>query len=240
MIILITGGASGLGKSITELLCSEKENKIYFTYSKSDKAALEIENKFSNAKGIKCDFNNHEEVESLSVQIKNLNIDALVNNAISGNIHKQHFHKNDLQNFQNDFLNNLMPVIKINQQAILVFRKKKFGKIITILSSAIINKPPIGWSEYTAGKAYLHSLSKSWAVENSNFNITSNCISPSFMATALTSDTDERMVEEMILNHPLKKILTTNEVAETVNYFVNCSQQVNGVNFIINAASDIV
>lgn len=240
MIILITGGASGLGKSITEALCSNKRNSVYFTYSKSIGSANDIESRFSNAKAIKCDFNNEVDLEQLLQQINTLNIDVLINNAFSGNINKQYFHKNNVSNYQNDFLHNIVPVIKITQGAILSFRKKKFGKIITILSSAIVNKPPIGWSEYVAGKNYLHSLAKSWAVENGTFNITSNCISPAFMQTALTADIDERVVEEIALANPLKKILNTNEVADTVNYFVNCSQQINGVNFVINAASDII
>ena len=123
---------------------------------------------------------------------------------------------------------------------ITLFRKKKFGKIITILTSAIINKPPLGYSEYAAVKAYIGSLSKSWASENADFNITSNCISPSFMQTNLTKDTDERTIEAIIQLTPLKKLLTTEEVAEAVSYFVSCSQHINGTNLLMNSGSDII
>jgi hypothetical protein len=44
----------------------------------------------------------------------------------------------------------------------------------------------------------------------------------------------------MISNHPLKKLLTTDEVAKAASYLVNASQQINGTNMVINAASDIV
>lgn len=76
--------------------------------------------------------------------------------------------------------------------------------------------PPIGSSTYIANKAYLEKLTKVWAIENSKFNITSNSISPSFMQTKLTSEIDERIIEQIISNHPLKKLLTVDEVAETV------------------------
>ncbi len=142
--------------------------------------------------------------------------------------------------FNDGFRENVLPVIQITQQAIKQFRKKKFGKIITILSSAIINKPPVGWSEYAANKAYLLSMSKSWATENAAFNITSNCISPSLMLTNLTSDMDERLVETYEQNHPLKKALSTSEVAETVAYLVGATQQINGTNLIINSGTDVV
>ena len=95
-------------------------------------------------------------------------------------------------------------------------------------------------SEYVASKNYLLSLSKSWATENAKFNISANCISPSMMLTNLTSDTDERIVEEMQNAHPLKKLITPVEVAESINYLINASQQINGTNMIMNAAADIV
>jgi NAD(P)-dependent dehydrogenase (short-subunit alcohol dehydrogenase family) len=135
---------------------------------------------------------------------------------------------------------NVLPLIRITQELISQFRKKRFGKIITVLTSSIANKPPAGYSEYVAAKSYIASLSKSWANENASFNITSNCISPSFMQTAFTDDTDVRVVEEMINSHPLKRILTTDEVADSVLFLVNSTQQINGINLLMNAANDII
>ena len=136
---------------------------------------------------------------------------------------QNYFHKLKADYFTDSFQRNVLPAIKITQTALVYFRKKKFGKIITVLSSYLINKPPIGLSEYTASKSYLLSLSKSWATENANFNISSNCISPSFMQTSLTSDTDERVVSEMITKHPLKTLLKVEEAAEAIAFFVNAS-----------------
>ena len=98
----------------------------------------------------------------------------------------------------------------------------------------------MGLSEYVANKVYLHSLSKSWAVENSAFGITSNCISPSIMMTNLTKNIDKRLVEGMIESNPNKSLLNEDEVAEGVCFFVNASSQINGTNLIINAASNLL
>ena len=135
---------------------------------------------------------------------------------------------------------NILPVIQLTQQFIKNSRKKKSGKIITILTSAIINKPPLGWAEYVANKAYLQSLSTSWAIENSAFGITSNCISPSIMITNLTKNIDKRLVESMIESNPNKSLLNENEVAESVSFLTNASSQINGTNLVINAASDLL
>ena len=68
-------------------------------------------------------------------------------------------------------LKTLIPTILITQSVLNDFRKKKKGKIITILTSFLLNTPPIGASTYVANKAYLGSLVKSWATENIKFNI---------------------------------------------------------------------
>jgi 3-oxoacyl-[acyl-carrier protein] reductase len=83
-------------------------------------------------------------------------------------------------------------------------------------------------------------MAKSWATENAAFGITSNCISPSFMQTNLTGDTDSRLIENMIADNPNKSLLKEDEVAEAVNFLVNATPQINGSNIIINAAKDLI
>jgi NAD(P)-dependent dehydrogenase (short-subunit alcohol dehydrogenase family) len=120
-----------------------------------------------------------------------------------------------------------------------LFRKKKAGKIITIITAALINTPPVGASVYVANKAYLAQLSKVWASENARFNITSNTISPAFMKTNIHATMDERIVEQITEGHPLKKLLTTEEVAESVLFLVNATSQINGVDLVLNAGTNL-
>lgn len=238
MNILVTGGASGLGESIVRELAAKEGNKVFFTYCGSGAAAKQLEKEFQNTKAIHCDFTKEESLSQLLEQIQQLELDILINNAIPGLV-KKHFHKMDHQDFLSGFVNGVIPVIRITRQCILQFRKMKNGKIITVLSAAGVGKPPVGWSEYVAAKAYLESLSKSWATENISSGITANCISPSFMQTRLTADTDERVIEEMIKNHPLKKLLTTAEVACEVWNLCTASQHINGINLVMNAGMEI-
>jgi 3-oxoacyl-[acyl-carrier protein] reductase len=239
MTILITGGASGLGEAITRLLANEAGNKVYFTYSNSKEKAEKIENEFANTVGIKCDFKNAAEIESLKSKMAELDFDVLINNAYSGAAIKTYFHKIPESEFAEEFMVNIIPTIGITQAAISSFRKRKQGRIITILTSFLLNTPPIGSSSYVAGKAYLAALVKAWASENAKFNISSNAVSPSFMQTGLTADVDERLIEQMTESHPLKKLLTVEEVAETVLFLTKASPQMNGLDIILNAGSNI-
>jgi 3-oxoacyl-[acyl-carrier protein] reductase len=237
MNILITGGASGLGLAITEALATKKDNYVFFTFCKSVEKAKNLENKHSNVKGIYCDFSSEESINQLISKMAEFQLQALINNALTG-ITKAHFHKLDANSVAHSFQTNVLPTIKISQRAVDIFRKAKFGKIITILSSAICHNPPIGWSSYVAEKNYLLSICKSISTENSSFNITSNCISPSFMLTELNKDTDERMIDLLKQKHPLKRLLTVSEVAEVVVFYLSASQQLNGVNIVVNAGGE--
>jgi NAD(P)-dependent dehydrogenase (short-subunit alcohol dehydrogenase family) len=236
MKILITGGASGLGEAITRKLVQNSANAIWFTYRSSAAKAQELEREFKNARGIACDFTKGEDMAALLKKMDEIGFDALVNNAISTPIAKKHFHKTALDVFRHGFTQNILPTVEITQRAITKFREKKGGRIVTLLTATLVGRPPAGYAEYTAAKAYIQSLAKSWAAENAAYNITSNCISPGFMATKLTSDTDERIVEQMTSQHPLKRLLTTGEVAEAVEFFMKAPLHINGTNLVINAA----
>jgi len=239
MIILVTGGASGLGEAITRTIARDVNCTVYFTYNRSEENARMIESDCTNAFSIKCDFKNENDLEHLVNRIHDLKLDVLINNAYTGEAIKTYFHKIPQQDFLSDFSNNIIPTIFITQAAINSFRKRKFGKIITVLTSFLINTPPLGSAIYVANKAYLEQLTKVWATENIKYNITSNAISPAFMLTNFTSDTDERVIEQMLNDHPLKKLLTPLEVAESIAFLTHSTQQINGINIILNSGTNI-
>lgn len=178
-------------------------------------------------------------LDSLLARMGEMNLDILINNALPG-MKTKHFHQSEPAEFLTSFNDNVIPTLRITQQAVKEFRKKKSGRIITVLTSYLTNRPPIGLSEYVANKAYLLSLSRSWAAENTRFNITSNCVSPSMMQTALTSHLDERQIEDMANANPLKRLVTPEEVADTVYFLATASQQINGVNLLINGGVDVI
>ena len=239
MIILITGGASGLGEAITRSFAKDANNKVYFTFNGSIQNAKTIERDFPNTSGLQCNFKNQEDVSALLQQINSFDLDLLINNAYSGEPIKTYFHKIAVDDFATEFNDNLIPTIRITQAAITNFRKKKSGKIITVLTSFLLNTPPTGSAVYLANKAYLASLVKTWATENSKYNITSNSISPSFMLSGLTKDVDERVIEQMIESHPLKRLLTTQETADALVCLANASSHLNGMDIVLNAGTNL-
>lgn len=236
MNIIVTGGASGLGGSISKKLADTfPDSKILVTFCKSAIKARELQVQYTNIDVVKCDFSLVEEVEALTGTINNFNPDVLINNSYSGGFIRKHFHKESPEDFLKSFNENIIPVIKITGSALKCFRKKKFGKIINISTSALSGRPPAGTAVYVANKAYIEALSRSWASENIAYNITSNCIAPSMMDTALTSELDERLKNEIIEKNPLGRLLHPDEVADVVIFLINASQHINGITLTMNA-----
>ncbi len=192
MKVLITGGSSGLGKSILEIISLSHE--VYFTYNNSIKSANEITDKFKNSFSDKCDFTNEIELKDFLNKVKNIDFDVLINNYYSGNFLGKHFSNTDSSDFLDVYKNNIIPVIDITQVLLKTFKKKKKGLIISISSESISN-PPIGSGLYSTVKSVIEQLSKIWNSENKKFGIISKIISPSFMRTNLTSEIDERIIE---------------------------------------------
>lgn len=240
MNILVTGGSSGLGKVIVCTLSNSPANKVFFTYNKHFEEAEAIVRDKHNVIAVKCDFTNADEICELEKVIPTFDLDVLINNAYVGLPQGTHFHKTNPEAFLISFENNIIPIVRITKSAIMGFRAKKFGKIINILTASLVNVAPIGYSVYASNKAYIMQLSKSWSHEYGKYNISSNCVSPDFMLTNLSETVDERIIEQLKANHPLKKLLTPSEVADAVVYLVNSSQQVNGINIVINSGQNIL
>src|SRR5258706_2829713 len=197
MNFLVTGGASGLGYAITKAIAGRfPGSEVYFTFNSSSGSAIALEEQYKNLRGIKCDFREENDIRKLCQFIQDSEIDVLVNNAIT-KLNKQYFHKTDESAYVESFRFDVVSTLEITKSFILKARERKSGKIITILTSALLNTPPVGWSVYLANKAYLLAMHKSWATENKAFNITSNCISPDFMTTDLNDQTDDTVIDNL-------------------------------------------
>lgn len=238
MNILITGGTSGLGKATVELLAKDG-HQIYFSYLATEeftKVAEEMTRQYDNVKAESLNFCEPESVDAFCEKMKGWNIDVLVNCTYVGRPQTTYFHKIEPEEFLKAFQYNIIPTVNITQAAIEGMKKRKFGKIINIITEAVIGLPPMGYTLYAANKAYLMELSNVWNKEYTRYNITSNCILPAYMQTKF-AEVDERILEQMEHDHPLKKLLTVDEVAQAVKFFVDASQQVNGVKLPINAGT---
>ena len=107
-------------------------------------------------------------------------------------------------------------------------KSQKFGKIISILTSYVVGKPPNGIADYVVGKYSLLGLTKCMAGELGSFGIRANSVSPSMVNTPLTDPLPSKLKEITKSQIPLEnRLAEPTEVAGVVLFLCG-----DGANYI--------
>ena len=218
--IVLTGATGGIGCSILDELVNTEAN-VLATGTNEEKLNA-IKNKYKSVKVERFDISEHKEIENF---INNANdkmenkIDILINNAgitsdnLSIRMKEEEWKKVIDINLTSTFL--------LSKNVIKKMLKNKKGKIINI-TSVVGHTGNIGQANYTASKAGLVAMSKSFALEYGKKNINVNCVSPGFITTDMTNKIDENYKETLKSRIPLDRFGDPKDVANTVLFL--CSK----------------
>lgn len=111
---------------------------------------------------------------------------------------------------------------------------KKRGKIISILTSATVGRPPSNMSDYIVAKYSLLGLSKSMAAELGHLGITVNCISPSMTNTPLIEKFPIKLKEIAASQAPLGRLAEPSDISSLVMFLCsNNADYISGENFLV-------
>lgn len=220
-VALITGGSRGIGKAIAIKFAKEGYNLV-INYV-SDKTNLEeLENEFkqydSEVLFIKTDVSNFEDCENMVKQSieKFGQIDALVNNA--GITKDNLLLRMSVEDFEKVIDINLKGTFNVTKNVVPYMMKKRTGKIVN-LASVVGVSGNAGQCNYAASKSGIIGFTKSIAKELASRNILANCIAPGFIDTDMTSVLNDSVKENINAQIPLKRMGSSEEVANTV-YFL--------------------
>lgn len=185
MVIIVTGGTSGIGNAICNYLFS-KGNKVYSLARRE----------FSDGRIVylKCDVTKKEEIEARFKEIFTLEkrIDVVINNAGMGISGALEYHSEEELNKIMDV--NLKAPILVSQIAIKYLRETH-GKIINIGSVAGELAIPFQ-TMYTVTKAGVHAFSESLANELRPFGIKVVCVMPGDTKTSFTKNREKNEFNE--------------------------------------------
>lgn len=183
---LITGGASGLGKTISKVLASHGCNLVIL-YNTNKEKAQKLKKELEESYNIKvmvekCNLSKEEEIVSVVSKVKKefSHIDYLVNNAALC-IDSLYDDKNK-ENFMKTLEINVVGTFLISRLIGDLMYSNRYGSIVNISSTNGINKYFPMTLDYDASKAALNSITHNLSLEYSPY-VRVNAIAPGWIKT---------------------------------------------------------
>jgi len=184
-IALVTGASRGIGKAIALALAAEGAN-VAVNYRKEAAAAhavvAQIEALGHRAVAVQADVSESAHVERLFIAVEGAlgAPDILVNNAgIASALSPAQVTEAD---WHETIRVNLTSVFLVTQRALPAMRAKKWGRIINLSSVAAQYGGPVG-PHYSASKAGILGLTRSYAFFLAKEGVTVNAIAPALIET---------------------------------------------------------
>ena len=217
---LVTGASKGIGAAVAVALAEDGWN-VGVNY-RSDKAgaektvkaieeaggkAIAVEGDVSDANGVPDELISKLEDELGPVL-------ALVNNAgiTADGLAIQ------LEDEQWDKVidTNLTAAFRMTRRAMRPMLKARFGRVINI-ASVVGPRANAGQANYAAAKAGLIGMTKTVAHEVARRGVTGNAVAPGFIATAMTEEIPDAVIDAV----PAKRPGTPEEVAAAVRFLAS-------------------
>lgn len=224
-VIIVTGGAKGIGEGITEVLAGEGAVPVVVGRSEEDnQAAL----KRIGGKGFQvvAELTRPDECKrAVEAVMKKYNtIDGLVNNAgINDGINLEH---GSYEKFIESLHRNLVHYYLMAQFALPAL--KKSGGAIVNIGSKTAETGQGGTSAYAAANGGRNALTREWAVELLKYGIRVNavivaeCYTPLYKKWIQTLPDPEQKLTKITERIPLGKRMTTaQEIANMVAFLLS-------------------
>ena len=221
-VVVITGGAAGIGKAAVEIFAREGAAVAIWDVNEIQGKELELLLLHEGfvAKFSKVNTAKYEEVERATQGvIKQFGrIDVLINNA--GITRDATLQKLTAENWQQ--------VLDVNLTGVFNCTKAISANMIENKSGVIINTSSIvglygnyGQSNYAATKSGVIGLTKTCSRELGKYNIRVNAVAPGFIATDMIATIPEKVIEAMKEKVPLRKLGSAEDVANVYAFLAS-------------------
>ncbi len=207
-LALVTGGNRGIGLAIARSL-AKAGHRVIVTHRTGDAPAEFL--------AVKMDVTSTESVEAAFTEIEEKwgAPEVIVANA---GITKDGLVLRMSDSDFEDVINaNLTGAFRVARRATKGLLKLKRGRIIFI-GSVVGGVGAAGQVNYSASKAGLLGMARSFARELGSRGITSNVIAPGFVETDMTATLDEKRREEIAKSVPLGRFCNADEIAGVVTF----------------------
>ena len=220
--VIVTGGASGIGKATTFLLAREGARVFVGDVDEAGGRAAVAE---GAAEGLPIQYLALDLTDTTSIEVfaaavheRVERVDGLVNGAGWDQI--QPFLENPPEMWDRLIAINLMGAVRLTRDVLPPMVAARAGKIVNISSDAG-RVGSMGETVYAAAKGGLIAFTKSLARELARYQINVNCVCPGPTDTPLFQRQPERMKEALTRAIPFRRIAQPIEIAQAVLFFLS-------------------
>lgn len=223
-IVLITGGAQGIGKAIAERISIQGGRVIIADIDERMLTEAQKHFKDIDIRVVYYQFNIAEEksVKKLAEKIAKEfgRVDVLINSAGVVGPNGKKITDVSLEDFDKTCAVNLRGSFLITKHFIPLMEINDYGRILLIASMAGKEGNP-GMCPYSAAKAGVIGLTKSVGKEYAETGIRINALAPAVIRTGLVDGMDRGQVKYMEDKIPMKRCGTLAEVASLAAFIVS-------------------
>ena len=241
-VVLVTGGARGLGLAITHALINEGA-RVVVNYLNSHVAAQTLVQQYPKQVFIyQADVTDSAQVKSMfdaSFQHFGQHINAVINNALiqfefNGEARPK-VHELRWETMQQQFEGAVKAALNTTQAALEGMKQNQFGCIVNI-GTNLVQNPVVPYHDYTTAKAALLAFTRTSAHELGQYGININMLSGGLLQTTDASKSTPNEVFDYIASAtPLRRVVTPEEFASAILMFLSpYSRAVTGQNLIVD------
>jgi 2-hydroxycyclohexanecarboxyl-CoA dehydrogenase len=220
--VVVTGGASGIGKATAFLLAREGSRVIIGDLDDAGGLAGSIEGAAEHLAidYLPLDLTDKSSIDSFvgAVHQRVARVDGLVNGAGWDQI--QPFLENPPEMWDRVIAVNLMGAVRLTRGLLPPMVAANAGKIVNISSDAG-RVGSMGETVYAAAKGGLIAFTKSLARELARYRINVNCVCPGPTDTPLFQRQPERIKEALTRAIPFRRIAQPIEIAHAIMFFLS-------------------
>jgi len=229
-IVLITGGASGIGEAIARYFL--EKGAIVNICDMQEEKGKKIESETSGKiKFYKCDITNEENVKKMIEEIKSAHkkLDTVINSAgiAAGELIASEKAVHKSETFEKVMKVNVFGSFLVSKYAAKLMidnfdaKNDCNGNIIFLASVAAFDGQK-GQSAYSASKGALVGMTLPMARDLGKYKIRVNCIAPGVIASPMSANFETTTVgKSIIAATPLKRIGLPTEIASTAEYLAS-------------------
>lgn len=240
-LVLITGAARGLGAELTRAFVREGA-RVIINYHQSQQAAEQLAQALgAQTLALAADVRDADAVAHLVDQAQshfNQPITTLVNNALpsfqfDGDA-RPHAHALSWARVEQQ-MGGVHSAINTMQAVLPGMTELGFGRIINI-GTNLVQSPVVPYHDYTAAKAALLALTRTFAQDLGAYGITVNMVSGGLLRTTdASAATPDEVFELIAANTPLQRVTTPAEFADTAVFFASpWARAVTGQNLLVD------